>query len=76
MTIIYLVMSSEQLSDGLTYVETCRAFSHFKDAAAFRDHLENLFNSDPSANGTDFYVEKVQLSATAYVPHNQSGATA
>ena len=76
MSIIYLVMSSEELEDGKEYVETCRAFCHFKDAVEFRDHLDRLFKSDATANYTEFYVEKVQLSATAYVPHNLEGATA
>ena len=76
MSIIYLVMSSEELEDGKEYVETCRAFCHFKDAVDFRNHLDRLFKSDPTANDTDFYVEKVQLSPVAYVPHNQQGATA
>jgi hypothetical protein len=76
MSIIYLVMSSEELEDGHEYRETCRAFCHFTDAVKFRDHLEALFKNDPSANDTDFYVEKVQLSPAAYVPHNQKGATA
>ena len=76
MSIIYLVMSSEELEDGNQYVETCRAFCHFKDAVQFRAHLEQLFKSNASANDTEFYVEKVQLSPTAYVPHNQQGATA
>jgi hypothetical protein len=76
MSIIYLVMSSEELADGNEYVETCRAFCHFNDAVNFRDHLDRLFKSDPTANETDFYVEKVQLSPAAYVQHNQPGATA
>lgn len=76
MSIIYLVMSSEELEDGNEYVETCRAFCHFKDACDFRTHLQVLFEKDPHANYTDFYVEKVQLSPAAYVPHNQQGATA
>lgn len=76
MSIIYLVMSREELENGCEYVETCRAFCHFKDACAFRDHLAQLFSSDPTANDTEFYVEKVQLSPAAYVPHNQAGATA
>lgn len=76
MSIIYLVMSREELSDGCEYVETCKAFCHFTDACKFRDHLEELFSSDPTANDTEFWVEKVHLSPTAYVPHNQAGATA
>ena len=76
MSIIYLVMSSEELENGNEYVETCRAFCHFKDAVDFRDHLDRLFKSDPTANWTEFYVEKAQLSPAAYVPHNQQGATA
>jgi hypothetical protein len=76
MSIVYLVMSNEELDDGREYVETCRAFCHFKDAVQFRDHLDQLFKNDPMANLTEFYVEKVQLSPAAHVPHNQPGATA
>lgn len=76
MTIIYLVMSRELLDNEQEYVETCRAFSHFTDACKFRDHLQQLFDNNPSDNETEFYVEKVQLNPTAYIPHNQQGATA
>ena len=76
MSIIYLVMSSEELDGDDEHIEACRAFCHFNDAVAFRDHLDRLFKNNPTDNPTDFYVEKIQLSPTAYVPHNQEGATA
>lgn len=76
MSIIYLVISSENLEDDSEYIEVCRAFKHEQDARAFRNRLELLFAADPWANDTQFSVKKVQYSEAAYIPPTMEGATA
>jgi hypothetical protein len=69
---IYLVITSELLSDDQWHDEICRAFKHKKDADTFMQRLVQLYRQDKHiSNPTRFWVQSCPYSSTAFLPEGE-----
>jgi len=69
---IYLVMTSELLSDEAWHDDICRSFKYKKDADTFMLRLVALHQKDKHlSNPTRFWVQSCPYSETEFLPEGE-----